>query len=298
MKSNKYPDTATYISGIRPVHPWEYLMKRTYILFVLAFYLYRYYSHLLPHQLHGASMTKILYYPELHLYKFLHLDEWLIEHPLMSIFYSIVLIVVPILLFISPKNRFLSISFIFLQILYHTSCIASMTHAVHFWMGVILLSWIFLPRKEKTFDVVWEGLRYAICIAYVSAFLWKIINGAFFQLDFGEAVFKQNLTTYYFLYPDSFMHSVYAFFLENPYLLNIGTYISFLLEGAFVIGFFSKKYDTFLIISILLLHHFLYLFVDTLFIEWYILILPFIGMKTWTNLNRRFPILNHTFRTK
>lgn len=296
--NNKNPDISTLVSGVRPAHHWEFLIKRTYILLILAFYIYRYYSHLLPYQLHGSSMTKILYYPELHLYKFLHLDEWLVEHPVTSIIYSIVLIIVPILLFIAPRNRFLSISFILLQILYHTSCIASMTHAVHFWMGVILLSWIFLAWKEKTFDLVWEGLRYAICIAYVSAFLWKIIHGAFFQWDFGEAVFKQNLTTYYFLYPDTFMHAVYAFFLEHPYLLNIGTYLSFLMEGAFLIGFFTKKYDTFFIISILLLHHFLYLFVDTLFIEWYILILPFITMKTWAKLNNRFTILNHTFRTK
>lgn len=272
--------TSTYT--IRAMHPYELLIKRSILIITIGFYMYRYYAHLLPHQLIGAPLTKILYYPEFHAYRWLGLDDLLIQSPIGSAVYSIVLVLIPVLLLWRPRHRILSILFIISLLLYHTTQGVHMTHAVHFLVGIVLVSAIFLARRPSVFDVIWEGIRYGVCILYGSAFIWKFLHGAFFQIDFGTAAFKSNLATYLYLYPESNMTLLYRFFLQYPVLLNIGTYLSFLIEGAFIIGFFTKRFDIYLIIFILFLHHALYLFVDTLFVEWYILVLPFIPLSLWS----------------
>lgn len=271
--------------GVRPMHHHEVVIKRSVLLLTLIFYVWRWMSHLLPYQLNAAQMTKILYYPELHAYKFFGLDDVLIGHQMGSIIYSLLLVIIPMLLWFSPRHKFLSVAYVVSLLLYHTTQIAHMTHSVHFMVGMVVMSFIFMARSARTFDLVWEGLRYVVCMIYGSAFVWKILHGALWQWDFGEAVFKSNLATYYLQSPDTLTSRLYAVFLEHPWMLNVGTYVSFLLEGLFIVGFFTKKYDTFLWLGIFVLHHVLYLFVDTLFVEWYVFVLPFLTYSFWKKLN-------------
>lgn len=282
------------VYNVRDAHPYELLIKRSLLLLILMFLLYRLYAHLLPHQLMAAPLTKILYYPELHAYRWLGLDDILVKSSIGSRIFSAVLFIIPLGLLWKPRHVMLSWMLILSMLFYHTVQAAHMTHSVHFLVGVIIMSFIFLARDPKVFNVMWDGLRYAVCGVYVSAFLWKIIHGAFFQFEFGEAVFKSNLATYYFLHSEGWMRDMYAFFLTHPYLLSIGTYLSFIGESLFIFGFFTKRWDAFLIIVILLLHHFLYLFVDTLFVEWYIFIWPLISIGVWRRLSEMkiFHVMN------
>jgi len=280
---------------VRDVAPYMVPIKRSIILWVIICLLYRAYTHLLPVQLHAAPLTKVLYYPEFHLYKFLSLDAVLVQNYWGAFIYTALLFIIPILLFWKPQHLLLSVLFIISNLLYHTVQGVHMTHAVHFLAGSTLLSFIFLARQALSFNLLWEGLRYVVCTIYVTAFIWKFIHGAIFQWEFGEAVFKSNLATYLYLNPSGMMRSIYAYFLSHPYLLNAGTLIAFLMEGVFVVGYFTKRWDTYLIIALLLLHHLLYIFVDTLFVEWYILILPFLSLKVWKKISPKVSIGTSSF---
>lgn len=263
------------------------LIKRVVIAFILLVLLYRWYAGLLPYQVQGAEMMRVQYYALLHFYKFTGLNDVLLVSKWGTYLYTVALFAVPVLCFRYTKSLVLNWSMYLLIILYYVSQSAALAFSAHYWVGIIVCATIFLTVNERKFSFIWVGIRYWVCIMYLSAFLWKLIHGAIFQYEFGEAVFKNNLATYMYLYPDSWMTSLYSFCLRYPFILNIGTMVCFLIEGLFLIGLFTRKYDRFFILFILLLHHLLYLFVDTLFVEWYILVLPFLGLRFWEHLQDR-----------
>jgi hypothetical protein len=266
---------------------YDSLIKRSVIIFILSFYLFRWYSHLLPYHYSGATMVRINYNLYMHLYRLLEFDYIITHSKIVAIVFTLLLFFVPIVLFIKINSKFWSILFIILNFVYNLIYTTHINYALHYLEGFVILSLIFLTYTNVKFNLVWQGLRLFICLTYFIAFVWKFVNGAFFQIDYGEAVFKKNLATYMFLNPDSYMTSIYYYFLQHPLLLNLGTYVCFLMEGVLIIGLFTKKYDKYLIINILLLHHLLYLFVDTLFIEWYIFILPFLTPAFWNKMEHK-----------
>jgi|GEM_PF-644541 len=260
------------------------LIKRVILLVIIGYFCFRWYSHLMPYQLLGAPLAKVEYNILSLSYRFINADNLLNQNLPISIFGSISLLLIPILLLKYTNNKILGWLFVFNNLMYHVYYTTHTAFFYHYWAGVIIISIVFLSTDKISVNFIWKGIRYIICTLYVSAFFWKFANGAIFQFDFGESVFKRNLSNFLYLYPESFMTAVYQFFLSNPILLNLGTYACFLMEGAFLIAYFTTKYDKLLILNILLLHHFLYLFIDTLFIEWYILALPFLSVKFWNTL--------------
>lgn len=84
----------------------------------------------------------------------------------------------------------------------------------------------------------------------------------------------------------------YTVFFNNPEFLNIGAKIIIFLEAIFIIGFFTKKYDNWLIASLIIIHIFTYLFVDALFIELCILIFSLLSKQFMEKINYHLPLLN------
>ena len=124
-------------------------------------------------------------------------------------------------------------------------------------------------------------MRYYACWVYATAFLWKIINGSFFQVDAGMLTFKSNLAGYLYQNPDTFFSHVYYWFLRHPALINIGHKLVVIAEGVFLVGFFTKKYDGFLIFCAVFIFTSIYFFSDVFFAELLIIILPLLPQSTW-----------------
>ncbi|WP_169818752.1 hypothetical protein [Niabella ginsenosidivorans] len=127
-------------------------------------------------------------------------------------------------------------------------------------------------------------MRYFACWVYFSSLLWKMINGSFWQPDFGIESLKENVA--YILYEDPAgkLAFLYRFFLEHPLLTNTGAKLIFLLEGFFIVGFFTKKWDKVLFVLIFLIHGLLCFFADVVFIELCVLAFLFIPAAGWARL--------------
>lgn len=102
---------------------------------------------------------------------------------------------------------------------------------------------VFLAQKEKTFNVLFNGLRYFFLYFFASAGLWKLRqHGVFNQEQMsGILLFQHNqlLTNS----PGYWQSRFILWLIQHPlagYLLYV---VATVMELAFVIGFFTKRWD-------------------------------------------------------
>ena len=155
--------------------------------------------------------------------------------------------------------------------------------------GALIITIPFWAAKDKNFETLWDALRYYVCWIYFSAFLWKIVNGSMFQADFGVLTMKKNLAEYLYHNPGTLKAHIYNYFISHPLLPDIGDKLVYLLEAAFIAGFFTKKYDSLLILLIIAIHAITYFFTDRLFIELCILVIPLISAASWQKISVKLP---------
>jgi hypothetical protein len=160
-------------------------------------------------------------------------------------------------------------------------------HSMHYMAGFSIILFAFCARKNEQFFLSWELMRYYVCFIYSMVFLLKIINGAFFDWDSGYVYFQANITEYLYHNPSGILASIYRWFLLHPFVVNVGAKFIFLLEGIFVIGFFTKKFDKLLILCAILIFLSTYFFIDVFFAELTVAVIcPLIGTRFWMKLKR------------
>lgn len=284
--------------NIRDLSTFRPIITRFVFLFIFSMILFRWYSYVLPHQLKNPPLLKLGYDPIYILYDSYSLQDFLVTAPLFSLAFSILLIVFSLIPIIAPLKRTPIIIFTFLYFIYIVTFNINLTFTSAHTNCILLITLCFWPKSNKDFELLWEFARYYSCWVYSSAFIWKFINGGFFQDNFGVEVLKSQLIYFIYQSPESLSTNIYFFFLSNPILINIGTMFVYFLEGIFIFGFFSKKLDNYFIFIIIFIHAVIYFFVDTLFIEQYILTFTFISLKGWQLITSKVKSLTYLLSHK
>jgi len=118
------------------------------------------------------------------------------------------------------------------------------------------LGWLLLPillgtRRLSSFYYVLQGLRYWFLFFFVSAGIWKLRQGGFFNTDQMSGILLFQHATWLVSDPDHWYSQAVYWLVRRPvlgYLLYAGLTIWELL---WVVGFFTKKYDRLLFVSFL-----------------------------------------------
>lgn len=275
---------------IRNLAPYQSFIKRTVLLFFLGSLLFRFYSSTLSFQMMNPSFQISANDIVLELYNQLGLNTIVFENYTYSIIFNVLLFLFLVLSFIWVKKRVFSVIFYLLFCVYAIGFNSNIGFPSSYLKGLIIVGFIFFVKKPINFNLMWEGLRYYACWVYFSAFLWKIFHRSMFMPRFGEMVFKDNQSWFIYTNPDSVLTQCYLFFIDHPWILNIGDKLVFLFEGLYFIGFLTKKYDAFLGWGIVGLHLLLYFFSDTLFVEIWVLALLFISARQWKRFAKRLGI--------
>ncbi|QEK51644.1 hypothetical protein FYC62_08210 [Pedobacter aquae] len=271
---------------IRNVAPYRAYIIRISFIFFLVILIWKYYSHVLPHQLNNPVLFSLGLDPLYILYYLSSISEVLTRENYSHVF-STLLFLSTIYPIINPNNHRFLIIYAILYLTYFIVFNTFLTFHAHYMSCILLLNLCFTIKENINFNLIWELMRYFICWVYSSAFIWKIINGSFFQSSFGLEIIKTSQASFIYSNPNNFWSSLYFFFLSNPVLTNLGTVFIFLLEALFLIGFFTKKIDGLLILSIFIIHLIIYLFVDTLFVEQCILSIALISTRTWQKIVKK-----------
>lgn len=276
---------------IRALSPYRIIITRVTLLYYLVFLLWRMASHILPYQLEEPVLTKLRYDFSFWLFRLAGLDRLLVESKTGAIIFTAALLLSCILAIIFPRKRGYIISFSILYLMFTIASNMYLCHSLHYYGMMTWIAVAFWSKKDEIFELLWEGMRYYACWIYGSAFVWKFINGVFFQWNAGVLSFKNNLTEYLYYNPDTAVAHIYYYFLQHSFWLNIGHKFVFLLEGSFIIGFFTKKFDKYLIASGLMIFMSIYFFSDVFFAELQILLLTFLPVTVWRSLNNKLPLL-------
>ena len=148
-------------------------------------------------------------------------------------------------------------------------------------MGGIIITIPFLFRRDKDFTLLWEGVRYYALWVYGSAFVWKLFRGTFFHLEHGEATFKAMHTTYLVHNPETWLSQTMEWFIIHPIYAHLFLVFGFILQGSFLIGFFTKKLDWIWFILPFIFHLTTHFFIEVAFFELLILNIAFIPWHKW-----------------
>lgn len=240
---------------------------RICFLLIFASLIYSFFSHTLVSQLHSPVLkfpaTDLTYW----LFHFMRIPELISGNTKIAVSFDILLLGSCMLVFCFPEKRLWVRLFFIVYFIYFIIYNSFGMHHVHSRIGILLISAPFLIREEKGFILLWQGLRYYVCFIYVSAFLWKLFRGSWLYSEQGILILKKNLTPYIYFNPQSVLSHVYYFLFRHPVLPDLLMKTGFLMEGFFIVGFFTMRYDNYLfLLSILLTLGFVFM-ADALFLE-------------------------------
>lgn len=237
------------------------------MLYFIGIFVLRLWSVVLPFQLNQPVLHKVNNDFTAALFTVSGLPEFLSHNAVASWLFSLLLIVLPLTSFFKSSARWPVVLFAFVFFIYKLFNNLYVTHQQHYLNFAWFIILPFIARPGKGFGLLWQGVRYYACWFYTTAFLFKVINGGFFQEAFGALTIKTQMASFIFAHPDSLQTYLYTWLLQHPLLLNAGTKLTLLLEGAFVIGFFTRKYDKWLVLAGFLIFAFTAFSTDVFFIE-------------------------------
>jgi len=243
---------------------------------VLLSLMYRYSAHSLMSRL--ADPVFVFPYVDL-TYWGLHLvniPQWISSNRWAAVLFDVLLFGTAIGSFFFIKKRIFPILFGLLYAVYFVSYNSFGAHHTHCMVGILLISIPSWFKREQTFWLLWEGLRYFTLWIYSSAFLWKLFRGSLFNYEQGVANFMNENATHLALNSDGWMSGIYTFFIAHPGLSFAVSTAAILMEGLFIIGFFTKKYDLLWFVLPIIFHTMTYLFIHVMFYELLILNLTFL----------------------
>ncbi|MDQ6755853.1 MAG: hypothetical protein M3004_02870, partial [Bacteroidota bacterium] len=191
-----------------------------------------------------------------------------------------------------PLQRFYIICFTLLFIIYEIAYNMYIIHNAHPLTVMSLITFSFWMKKNRDWKLLWQGLRYYICFIYFASFLWKaIFGGALFYWNTGVNSVKLNLAEYIYHNPETNASLLLKYFIAHPLYLNLGYIFIVLLEGLMAVGFFTRKYDKYLLMIPVFIHVSTYFFSDVFFIEMLVLIFLFFSDKQINSMGNKLPFL-------
>jgi len=198
------------------------------------------------------------------------LHQWLLNNPpgwimLDILFYSMPMLY--LILFLYKKST--SVVIVVLMLLINWCYVQCYTlypsNSIEGHIAWLFFPFLFLANDEKTFKLLFEGLRYFFLYFFVSAGIWKLVQGGVFNLAEMSGVLLYQHNQLLSSSPGYWQTDLISYLVLHTQLSYFLYLSATLLELFFIIGFFTKKYDRFLAI----------LFVLFLIADYYLMRIPY-----------------------
>lgn len=254
------------IAATQNFNEYRSTIARVTMLYFIGIFLLRLFSVALPFQLNQPVLHNVNFDFTEGIFLGSGLSGFLLHNMIANRIFSLSLLLLPLFCFLQSKRRWPFILFSFVFFIYTLFNNLYVTHQQHYLHFAWLITIPFMA-SAKGFDLLWQGARYYACWFYSMAFLLKVINGGFFQEGFGEITIKTQMASYIFAHPNALQTHLYTWLLQHPFWLNASAKFTFLLEGVFMIGFFTREYDKWLVLAGFLIFAFTAFSADVFFIE-------------------------------
>ncbi|MES2621499.1 MAG: hypothetical protein V4615_11670 [Bacteroidota bacterium] len=150
------------------------------------------------------------------------------------------------ILFLLTNERIYAILFSIVTLIYFLTYNVAAAHHYHGLVGLLIVTIPFWTKKEERFHFLWEAARYYWLYIFASAALWKISRGTVFYADQLSNILKSQQINLLLQHPDTFKAHIAQYLIANPSTAHLVLIVNVLLQLSFSIGFFTKKFDTYL----------------------------------------------------
>ncbi|MCP4442654.1 MAG: hypothetical protein GY810_27425 [Aureispira sp.] len=162
------------------------------------------------------------------------------------------LLLLPLLAMLLPNWRIFSILLAISCSLYFVTFNSVSTHHEHTFLGVVFWSLVLCFKQNKSFVLGLWALRYYVCFALFSAAIWKVYRGSAFDSTQMEHILKAQHLDFMVQNPTHWYSDFINYLLSSPTICAALWYGMLVLELFFVVGFFTRRLDKFLLYFVLL----------------------------------------------
>lgn len=176
-------------------------------------------------------------------------DGWLLFD---TLFYSI-----PIIYFLAQNvlktgSTIIAVCMLIINWMYVQCYTLYPTNSIEAHMAWLLFPIAFIALNPKTFSLLTEGLRYFFLFFFASAGLWKIFTGSVFNTEQMTGILIYQHADLLLTSPDDWQTNMIEWLIDHQAVGFILYLSATVLELAFIIGFFTRKYDHLLIFATIL----------------------------------------------
>ena len=211
----------------------------------------------------------------------LNIPQFLLQHYWAALLFDMVLTCSCIICIFVPQQRvFTMITVIGVWILYVAYCTAAGKHYAQ--IGYLLVIIPFLVLSADKFDLLWNLLRYWICFLYVAAGLYKIYYGGFENAgNMSNLLWQGNAEWVVLNTGYEFQNAITHYLVQHPGIAQGLFRLATFAELACIIGFFTKKFDKWLLAGLIGFHIGNLLLLHISFVEQSLIFAPFLPWHKW-----------------
>lgn len=210
----------------------------------------------------------------------LYLPEYLLHHYRAALGFDILLTCSCIICVIIPQQRlFTFISIAGVWILFCAYCSVPGEHYVQ--TGYLLAPLPFLALKDRKFSLYWNLFRYGVCLLYVSVGVYKIYFAGAGHIDqLAHILLKENAG--WLLFTEATPHlQATDCLLQVPEFLPWYFRASIVIDLLLVLGFFTKKFDKWLLAALVLFQLVNLLLLNTSIVGQSLIFAAFLPWQQW-----------------
>lgn len=213
----------------------------------LLILLYKVINHVSFTGLYGAPV----FYPSVDntywLFLTLQFPQAISQSWYLSLLLDFLLIVLPVFCLIYRNTGFFPFLFTVVLVIYFLYYNSVAFHHYHGLISLVLLSIPFWFTNEEKRMLLWKACRYYFLFAFSSAAIWKLSRDGIYYSDQMLNILKDQHATYLFYQSESLIGSWYLFLLNHPLLCQILLWTACLIEFVFITGFFTARFDKYLL---------------------------------------------------
>lgn len=210
--------------------------------------------------------------------------QFFVQHKWAAILFDVVLIASCMLVIIFPQKKYLPIiPIVGGWLMYIFFCgTAGKQYAQ---IGFLITPVAFLAFAPPKFNLLWNAVRYWVCFLYVFAGVSKMLYGGFgFAENMSNIVMQDNAQSFVFL-QKGFWFNIHSYFIEHPGVAQWLYQLAAIVEAACLIGFFTKKYDKWLLMALIIFHVGNLFLLNISFVEQSLIFAPFLPWHRWAKAN-------------
>lgn len=180
------------------------------------------------------------------------LHQWLTDNPTGWIVFDASFYVLPLLYWLTyRKNMKAATALAFAMLIVNWVYVECYTlypaNSIESYIAWLLFPCLFATASLKSFYYVLHGLRYFFLYFFVSAAVWKVVQHGVFNLEEMSGVLLYQHKEYLASSPHNWYSAIIYWLINHPVISYVLYAAAAICEGYFIIGFFTKKYDRYLI---------------------------------------------------